>query len=473
MGIMKVSLVIPTRNEEKNIIPLLDRIASSMEGIDHEVLVVDDSDNNMTISLAIMNGARVIIGQHKGLGQAIIDGINESQGDIIVVSDADLSHKPEDIPRLINAIVNDGYDMSIGSRYCEGGGTIGWELTRRIISRCACLLALPITSIKDATSGFFSFRKSLINKVKLEPSSWKIMLEVLLKAKPTRVIEIPIVFEVRKEGKSKFNRKQMIAYLKHLVLLALFRYQKLLKFGIAEGLGTIIVFGLVWLLTELSGMWYMFSLALATIVGFFFKYVANTIWTFKVVEEPSSADYEWRSFYRGSLIQKWWKQSIAKIVWDWMPNSSKLLDIGCGSSPIITHYAGDVIGIDINEAKLEYMKQKCPRHRFINWGIDEFNDSEFDHILCIEVLEHLQNPEEMIKGIARVMIKNGKVIIATPDYSKWLWTLAERFTPYKEEHIRQFTRDSLEVLCLKYGLKPVKYHYIATCDLVEMFEKAG
>jgi hypothetical protein len=65
----------------------------------------------------------------------------------------------------------------------------------------------------------------------------------------------------------------------------------------------------------------------------------------------------------------------------------------------------------------------------------------------------------------------GTAVIATPDYGRGLWKLAEFFTPYKEEHITQFTKESLEEICKKYGLVPVRHKYVATCDLVEEFVK--
>jgi len=463
-----VSVVIPTKNEEANIVKLLSQIPSY-----YQKIIVDDSSDDTAI-VASHWGAKIVKGKGKGLGQAILDGIEAAKSEIVVVMDADLSHEPSKIHSLVKMINEEGYDLAIGSRYVPGGESVGWELSRRMISRCACLLALPITSVKDATSGFFAFRKSMVKDVKLEASSWKIMLEILLKCKPTRVVEVPISFVVRKEGKSKFNRKQMIAYLEHLVKLAFWKYQKFIKFCIVGGIGAGITFGLTWALTERIGLWYMASLLVAVLVATVSNFTLNTFWTFKIEVDQKAADYEWNSFYKGGLVQKWWKQSIAKTVWSWMPNASSLLDVGCGSSPIITGYYGEnIFGIDANEEKLAFMKKKCPRHKFSSLPISEFKDGSLDHILCIEVLEHIQYPEVMIIEIANKVKNGGQVILATPDYSKPLWKLAEAFTPYKEEHVFQFTRESLENMCSKYGLKPIRHKYIATCDLVEEFVKCG
>ena len=119
------------------------------------------------------------------------------------------------------------------------------------------------------------------------------------------------------------------------------------------------------------------------------------------------------------------------------------------------------------------MQRKLQNGCFLKMPADDldFADNSFDSILCVEVLEHLDDANEAIREIARVLKPKGKAVIATPDYSKLLWHIAERFTAYKEEHITHFTRDSLESICREYGLVPIDYKYIAGCDLVELFEK--
>lgn len=467
-----VSIVIPTKNEEGNIGKLLTEIAASVSA-PYETIVVDDSDNNLTIMRAAMLGAKTVKGQGKGLGQAIIDGIEASTGEIVVVMDADLSHNPHAIPELIKPILEQGCDMTIGSRYVKGGSSEEWTFVRKLISRVACLLALPVTRVRDATSGFFAFRKSLVEEAKLEPRSWKIMLELLVKANPTLVKEIPITFEKRVEGKSKLTSGQMISYVKHLGLLALHKYHKIIKFFVIAGVIYMLSAGLIYFFTEALHWWYMISVFVASAIGVSLRFLAEAKYVFGVTASPSEASYEWDAFYKGSFVQKWWKQSIAKTVWDWVPSSSSLLDLGCGSSPIITHYP-NAIGIDVNKKKLEFIESKCPAITTKTASVDKslpFMDRSFDYVLCIELLEHLSEPEKVVSEIARLLKRNGLAVIATPDYSKWLWHLAEKFTPYKEEHVARFSRKSLEAMCRKHNLVPVKHKYIATCDLCEMFRK--
>ncbi len=221
---MNVDVVVPTRNEQANIVKLIEGVRKASPT--YNIIVVDDSDDNRTMMLAVYNGAEFVEGQHKGLGQAIIDGIKACKGDIVVVMDADGSHPASKIPELVEACEN-GYDMAIGSRYVKGGSVVGWATKRKVISRVAGSIAYPIVGVQNGTSGFFAFRRSIIDGVILQADSWKIMLEVLVKAKPNRVVEIPIEFKDREAGESKFNYKEVINYLKHLVKLALYKWRML------------------------------------------------------------------------------------------------------------------------------------------------------------------------------------------------------------------------------------------------------
>lgn len=535
---MLLSIIIPTKNEELNIKELLTRIWDVLipysPEIKYETIVVDDG-NDATANIARLRKATVIHGQHKGLGQAILDGISKSNGEVVLVMDADLSHDPQYIPSLITPIIERGYDFTIGSRYVKGGECVGWTKERRIISRVASLLAYPVTWLQDNTSGFFAFRKSILNGVKLHADSWKIMLEILVRANPTAVMEVPIAFKDRKAGQSKFNSKQVKAYLKHVAKLALYKYKAFIKFGLIGLFGAIIHFIVLYSLTDIAGLWYILSAVVSIVTASTVNYVLNHKYTFQERQisnhlvgwlkyqlmsgitdgvylgilalltevfgiwyllsaliavsliypvkfivastliwskriNVNDADYEWNAFYKGSLVQKWWKRRIANIVWKWIPESDGLLDFGCGSSPISVRYGDKAVCCDSDLAKLEFMKAKCPTVNYVDGTLRSL-DKQYEHALCIEVIEHLESPDYLMDYLASVVKENGILIMATPDYGRWWWYLAELFTPYKEAHVKRYTKKSLEQLCMSYGFIPLQHEYVAGCDLCEMFMK--
>ena len=232
------------------------------------------------------------------------------------------------------------------------------------------------------------------------------------------------------------------------------------------------ILGLLALFVEVFGIWYLAAAVLATIINYPVRYLIfkRYVWETKKPNSIYAPDYEWKAYYKGGIIQKWWKRSIAKTIWEWIPHGSKLLDIGCGSSPIVLKY-NNAVAVDANEAKMEYMRGKSNTVLFKNIDVSTLTTATYDHVLCIEVIEHLNNPAMMIKTISRLLKDGGTAIIATPDYSKVLWRIAEAFTPYKDDHSNKFTMEKLDRLCEKYNLFPTNYKYIAGCDLVEMFVK--
>lgn len=221
---MKVSIIVPTYNERENLEILMKRIASSLRDKEYEVIVVDDNSPDGTWKLAQELAQFYPIKlikreERRGLASAVVDGFSHAAGHCFVVMDADLQHPPEVIPRLIEAIEN-GADLAIASRYVEGGGVKGWPFFRRLVSRGATFLArLFLTNIKDPMSGFFALRREVIEGADLRPEGYKILLEIVVKGKYSRVVEIPYVFEPRKLGQSKLKKKQYVEYLKHLISL--------------------------------------------------------------------------------------------------------------------------------------------------------------------------------------------------------------------------------------------------------------
>jgi dolichol-phosphate mannosyltransferase len=158
-----------------------------------------------------------------GLGTAVIDGFNASDAEYVGVIDADLSHPPDLVPRMLRAVEDAHADIVIGSRYIPGGGTKNWELSRVWMSRFACLLARGLTPVKDVTSGFFLIRRELTRGVTISAGGFKICLELLIRTAPRLVIEVPYVFTGRTAGQSKMNLAEAMGYLKQLRDLRAYR----------------------------------------------------------------------------------------------------------------------------------------------------------------------------------------------------------------------------------------------------------
>ncbi|MFZ2036234.1 MAG: glycosyltransferase, partial [Dehalococcoidales bacterium] len=252
-----VSVVVPTFNEKDNIALLLAKIGQALRNYAHEVIVVDDGTDE-TREIAEDMGARVFSGLRIGLGQAILDGIQHSDGDVVVVMDADLSHSPFDIPRLLTPILKHGYDMAIGSRYMKGGDISQWDKHRGLSSRISAAIMYPIFGVRDANSGFFAFKKSSADIRNLRATSWKMMMEVLVKSNAKK-IEIPIKFTDRQYGKSKNSFAQKLLQAKHMFYLVVYKCRRYISFALVGGLGDIPHFLILWLLTDCAHVWYVWS----------------------------------------------------------------------------------------------------------------------------------------------------------------------------------------------------------------------
>ena len=130
--------------------------------------------------------------------------------------DADLSHRPDDLPRLLRGLSQ--FDIVIGSRYVEGGSISGWPFHRKVASWLASAfgrLWLGL-SFRDVTSGFVAFRKEAVAPLlpSLEPKGFKLLLEILARARTARVLEVPISFVDRRHGRSKFSGGEVVAFLR-------------------------------------------------------------------------------------------------------------------------------------------------------------------------------------------------------------------------------------------------------------------
>lgn len=221
---METTIVVPTYNERENIGLLVDALRNlGLPAV--SILVVDDSSPDGTAAVVRERAAhdpRVSLltrPKKEGLGRAytaafhhlLARAMSAQAPDVIVQMDADFSHNPADVPRLLEAL--DRADLVIGSRYTRGGRTKNWAWARRILSRGANVSARYCTGapIADLTGGFNAWRVGCLTAVhpetiRAEGYGYLLELKVRAARKRARILEVPITFTERREGQSKFSR---------------------------------------------------------------------------------------------------------------------------------------------------------------------------------------------------------------------------------------------------------------------------
>ena len=228
---VRISVVVPTRNEAGNVEALESKLDAALAGVDYEVVVIDDSDDAVTrptLRAAAANNPRWRIIEREprdqtGLASAVVAGIEAARGMAVCVMDGDLQHPPEVVPQLL-AMIERGADLAVASRYMPGGSRAGLDGTfRTLVSRVCTWLAQGIfpeaRRTSDPLTGFFCCRRASIKGLELKPRGFKILLELLVCAPGLRVADVPFVFGSRNAGESKASTRQGILFLGHLASL--------------------------------------------------------------------------------------------------------------------------------------------------------------------------------------------------------------------------------------------------------------
>lgn len=233
-----LAVVIPTRNEYDNIMPLLDELQEALVGIKSEIIFVDDSDDDTPLiiknaSSAINTSMFQVHLEHRqssteragGLATAVVQGMNRAQAEYVAVIDADLQHPPKQLRVFYDQAVMQSADLVIASRYIKGGSYEGLAgIGRRLISvglkwTAKFLFPGQLLRISDPLGGFFLLRRSLLGNVPLRPIGYKILLELLIRCQWQHAIEVPYHFRARANGKSKANIQQGIMAVRHMLRL--------------------------------------------------------------------------------------------------------------------------------------------------------------------------------------------------------------------------------------------------------------
>ncbi len=217
---MRPLVVIPTYQEAENIVTVLEQLRAAAPEV--SVLVVDDGSPDGTADLA--DSAAEALGQvwvlrrsqKSGLGGAYRAGFErglEMGHDVLVEMDADLSHDPADVPRLLEAVAN-GAALAVGSRYVSGGGTPHWPLRRRLLSRWGNRYAGMVLSlgVRDATAGFRAYRADLLQAIDYQTTTadgyaFQVEMAYRVRRAGGLITEVPILFSDRVRGTSKMSSR--------------------------------------------------------------------------------------------------------------------------------------------------------------------------------------------------------------------------------------------------------------------------
>lgn len=277
---MQLTIIVPTFNEAPNVAELVRRVCAAVEGVDAELLFVDDStDDTPDVVREAARSAPIPVRLiHResptgGLGGAVLEGIRDARADVCVVMDGDLQHPPEKIPELYERIRQGDVDVVVASRYVGGGAATGLADRARVAVSATstaitkAMFPIRLKDVTDPMTGFFAVDRSRIDIGGLRPRGFKILLEMLAR-RSMRVAEVPFRFAPRHAGDSKASFRQGMHFLAQLTAL---RFGKMSLFAVIGGLGALVNLGIVWALTSF-GMHYLPAAVIAaeaTILGNF------------------------------------------------------------------------------------------------------------------------------------------------------------------------------------------------------------
>lgn len=226
-----LTMVVPTYNERDRLAELVTALfdAARSAQLELELVIVDDNSPDGTGALAdeLARQHRMVVVHRAGklgLGTAVVAGFEKASAAVLGVMDADFSHPPALVPRMFAAFQATDAEVLVASRYVPGGSTPNWPWSRKLMSRVACVLARPLSPVRDAASGFFLIKREIALGVSIKAGGFKICLELLVRGWPTRLIEVPYQFDDRELGESKMSRREAAGYLLQLKDLLIVRW---------------------------------------------------------------------------------------------------------------------------------------------------------------------------------------------------------------------------------------------------------
>jgi len=330
-------VIVPTRNEVENVVPLLERLEPALGSLAAEVLFVDDSDDATPQAIVrAAEGTRIPVrllhrrtGERRGgLSGAVIDGSRRARGDWVLVMDGDLQHPPADAARLARTAVRRDVDLVVGTRYAGAGTGDGLGGASRVAVSSAATRVTKImfprllATVSDPMSGLFAFRRAAFDLDRLNPVGFKILLEMLVRHPGARVAEMSYEFAPRHAGTSKASLREGLAFARHLARLRrsvlsrqlrerpatraerLRQLTRALAFGLVGASGIVVNTAALWVCYQGLGWHEALAATVATQV--------STLWNFVLID-----GLVYRGGKRGS-----WRSRGARF---WLMNNLLLL----------------------------------------------------------------------------------------------------------------------------------------------------
>lgn len=340
-----LSIVIPTRNERETVGPLVEALGRALAGRDYELVFVDDSTDGTDAALAALarGDARIRV-HHRargdGLAGAVVAGFGLARGAVVGVIDADLQHPPETLAVLLGRLEATGADVVVASRYLPGAGRPGLSPLRAAVSQLSRLFSKVMLRAArrttDPLSGFFLVRRRVIEGVRLRPVGFKILLEILVRGRADRVVDVPYVFGERGGGRTKAGVRQGVALFRHVAMLAASNPAdaRLWKFLLVGASGAVVNMAVFGVLIGPLGVYYVLAGAIAGAVSTFTNFVLNNAFTWADRRETA-----WSVFVRrlGKYYVATWVGYAAYLGLLWAithlgvaPMVSNLVAIGVG-----------------------------------------------------------------------------------------------------------------------------------------------
>jgi dolichol-phosphate mannosyltransferase len=290
----ELTVIVPTRNERDNIVPLYERICAALAGRNWEMTVVDDDSADGTadvVRFLARHDRRVRLLSRvgrRGLASAFVEGAQASTAPYVAVIDADLQHDEALLPRMLAVLEDEPVDIVVGSRYAAQGGIGDWDAGRARISALATRLGRRLlrVPVEDPMSGFFMLRREAFEASLRNLSSigFKILADLFASApEPLRARELPYEFRNRHAGESKFDAMIGLEYLMLLVdkLIGHVVPIRFVMFLAVGGTGVLTHLAVLWVGLTLAGLSFALAQSVATGTAMVGNFVLNNRLTYR------------------------------------------------------------------------------------------------------------------------------------------------------------------------------------------------